>query len=86
MQLSDPQFDESISLRRAYFATFEFLRRHYERGPTDVAFVLSQLQTLQNGSSADPATLHDWLEAVRTVMDAEAKPGGYREIEMRLSK
>jgi hypothetical protein len=84
--LRDPQLDSRMSLRQAYLAMFEYLRRHHERGPTDVSFVLSQLQLLSDGGSADPAALQDWLDAVKVVTDAEATPPGYHAADFRLQR
>jgi len=86
MQLDDAAFDDTIPLRQAYLAMFEFLHRHWERGPIDVAFVLSQLPLLSDRSSADPATMIDWMDAVKAVKHAEATPGGYRNADMVLKK
>ena len=86
MHLTDPELADVIPLRQAYLAMFEFLLRHWERGPADVAFVLSQLQLLSDQGSADPATMIDWLDAVNTLKRAEATSGGYRAADVRLTQ
>ena len=63
---------------------FEFLRRHYERGPTyEIGGLLGGLSLLSDGQSADPALPHDWSEALSAVMQAEAT-GGYTEATFRI--
>jgi hypothetical protein len=58
---------------------FEFLRSHYERGPTDeIGSMLGDLSLFLDGKSADPAMTSDWNDAVARVMAAEAS-GGYVE-------
>ncbi len=73
--MNDP--DLRLTKQQAYFAMFEFLRCHYERGPTDeIGALLGSLSLLPDGTSADPAYLDDWAEAVSAVLSAE-KAGGY---------
>ena len=44
-----------LSSRQAYLAMFEFLRRHYERGPTDeIGGLLGGLSLLADGGTAIP--------------------------------
>ena len=74
-----------LTTRLAYLAMFEFLRRHYERGPSDeIGGLLGGLSLLQDGSPADQAFASDWVEAVQTVVAAEADQEGYREADFRL--
>ena len=80
MQNSEPR----LTSRQAYLAMFEFLRRHYERGPTDeVGGLLGSLALLPDGQPADPASASDWSEAVAAVLAAEAS-GGYTPAAFRL--
>lgn len=66
---------------------FEFLRRHYERGPTDeIGGLLGSLSLLTDGQPADSAMWFDWEEAVAAVLHAELMPEGYREADMRLGR
>ena len=73
-----------LTARQAYLAMFEFLRRHYARGPTDqVGGLLGSLSLLPDGQPADSALASDWGEAVAAVLAAEAA-GGYTEAVLRL--
>jgi hypothetical protein len=81
---SDDAFEPSLSVQQAYLCMFEFLRQHYERGPTDeIGGLLGSLSLLADGASADPALMSDWLDAVNRVLEAESD-GGYRDARMRL--
>ena len=76
--------EHRLTSRQAYLCMFEFLRRHYERGPTDeVGGLLGGLSLLPDGAPADPAHAADWTEAVAAVLAAEAA-GGYTEAAVRL--
>jgi hypothetical protein len=76
--------EQRLTPRQAYLCMFEFLRRHYERGPTDaIGGLLGDLSLLQDGLPADQALAGDWAEAVAAVLAAEAA-GGYTEAAFRL--
>jgi hypothetical protein len=76
--------EQRLTPRQAYLCMFEFLRRHYERGPTEgVGVLLGSLSLLPDGQPADPAYAADWAEAVAAVVAAEAT-GGYTEAAFRL--
>jgi hypothetical protein len=82
----DEEQCQKLSQRQAYLCMFEFLRQHYERGPTDeIGGLLGSLSLLQDGSSADPAQWEDWKHAVQAVLAAEANPQGYQQAKLRLS-
>jgi hypothetical protein len=64
---------------------FEFLRRHYQRGPTDeIGGLLGGLSLLADGDTADPAMWPDWEEAIGAVLAGERTQEGYREADLRL--
>ena len=78
------QTTKSLSSRQAYCAMFEFLRRYYERGPSDeIGGLLGSLSLLADGHSVDPAMISDWTDAVAAVLTAE-ESGGYKEASLRL--
>lgn len=84
LSLSDSAFADSLTTREAYLCMFEFLRAHYALGPwPEIGDLLSMLSLLDDGGSADNAMLHDWLDAVKAVRQAELE-GGYTEVRMRL--
>ena len=65
-------WSEKVTIREAYLGMYEFLRRHYERGPTDeIGGLLGGLSTLPDGGSADPAMDQDFLEAIGAVLDGQ---------------
>jgi len=76
--------EQRLTQRQAYLCMFEFLRRHYERGPSDeVGGLLGNLSLLSNGGTADPAYAGDWAAAVAAVLAEEAN-GGYTKAAFRL--
>jgi hypothetical protein len=77
--------DPKLRIRQAYLVMFEFLRRHYERGPTDeIGGLLGGRSLLPDGQPAGSAMTEDFESAAAVVLSAEAAPGGYREAGLRL--
>ena len=77
--------DSTLTCRQAYLVMFEFLRRHYERGPTDeIGGLLGNLSLLTDGAPADPASRSDFEAAVVAVLAAEETRQGYRDADFRL--
>jgi hypothetical protein len=75
-----------LTTRQAYLAMFEFLRRCYERGPSDeIGGLLGGLSLLPDGGPADLAVASDWDEAIMAILAAEEAQGGYREADFRLT-
>ncbi|MBK7895979.1 MAG: hypothetical protein WAS33_03415 [Candidatus Promineifilaceae bacterium] len=76
---------EPISIPQAYRAMFVFIKNYYERKgkPAELGILLSDIQLMshlyplreENDSirleTADPASWHDWLEAVNTILDED---------------
>jgi len=84
--ISDIAFDQQIDARTAYYATFEYLRAHYERGPwQEVGDLLMMLSLGPDGLSGDPAVLDDWLEGLSRVQ-ACIENGDYNDIKTELKK
>ena len=56
---------------QAFRAMLVFLSQYYARGgcKDDLAALLSDIQTAEDGLPADPAAREDWLGAVRTVLE-----------------
>lgn len=62
--------EEKITVLEAYKAMITFLDYYYTHfGQDSVGSVLSDIQILPNGHSADPAAWDDWLEAVKKTID-----------------
>lgn len=78
-------WDDKVSIRDAYLAMFEYLRRYYERGRSDeIGGMLGSLSLLRDGMSADPAAMSDFLVSMDTVRRAEEE-GGYDAAYFKLS-
>ena len=56
---------KTMTDKQAYAAMFYFLEQLYKRTKSDdLGGFLGGMSMLQNGSTADPAVLHDWDKAV----------------------
>lgn len=74
LELSDPAFDETLTLREAYLAMVRFLEAYHRRGESTTGALLGSIQVglWQDRSSADPAQLYDFLAAVKAVRATKA--------------
>ncbi|HEY3909379.1 MAG TPA: hypothetical protein VGM07_05755 [Stellaceae bacterium] len=63
--------NQRVSAEQAFQAMSRFLVQYYERAgrKSELAAVLSDIQTMPDGRPADPAAWEGWLEAVRAVLD-----------------
>lgn len=58
-----------LTSEQAYRAMQLFLERHWARTPErTVADLLSELQLLEDGGSADPAALAEWRDCLERVL------------------
>lgn len=74
----------TLTVRQAFLAMHCFLDRYYQATHSDeVGGLLGGLSLLPDGSPADAAFQHEWLESVEKVMSAE-KSGGYHPADLRL--
>ena len=63
-------WSEKVTVREAYLGMYEFLRRHYERRPTDeIGGLLGGLSKLSDGGSADPAMDQEFLDALEAAVN-----------------
>jgi hypothetical protein len=69
LQLSDPEFEQTLSLQQAYLTMLQFLSRYHLRGETTTSDLLSDIQVglWADSGSADPAQLYDFLDAFEQV-------------------
>ncbi|MBF0239413.1 MAG: hypothetical protein HQM12_17055 [SAR324 cluster bacterium] len=59
---------------QAYGIMEIFLRKYYERTKSDdIAMILSDMQIMLDGESADPATLIEWQECVSLFFERNRK-------------
>ncbi len=67
-QISDPEFDEPLSLRQAFELLGAFLNQFNSRGAQATDTLASWLELQPDGGTADPAQLDDFLECARGVL------------------
>lgn len=76
-----------LSSETAYKCMYEYLRQYCSRTNSDeIRMVLSDMSLLSDGTSADPAALEDWSDAIRTVVELGSAGNEYEPIQFRLSK
>lgn len=63
-----------LTSEQAFRSMRLFLEKYYqETHSDDVGSLLGDLRELPNGSTADPAAWHDWIECVAKVSDAGSR-------------
>ena len=79
------KYSDKITVEQAYLAAYEYLLRRWEHLPERlIADELSDISLLNDGGSADPACKHEFIEALRAVLDAEAELGRYTRADLKL--
>jgi hypothetical protein len=68
LQIDDPIFDRSITIREAYLALERVVSAHVSRGELSTVDFLTYVGITESGRSGDPAALADYLEAVEQVV------------------
>lgn len=80
------EYSGKITIEQAYLAAYEYLLRRWEYMPERlIADELSDMSLLPDGGSADPACKNEFVEALRTVLDTEAKSGRYSRADQQLN-
>jgi len=70
--ISDPAFDQAMTLRQSFHVLSKFLEQFNARGPQETDSLASWLELQQDGGTADPAQLDDFLECARAVLGHDA--------------
>ncbi|GAA0887160.1 hypothetical protein [Rhodanobacter soli] len=66
--ISDPAFDQAITLRQSFRVLSKFLEQFNTRGSQETDLLASWLELQQDGGTADLAQLDDFLECARAVL------------------
>jgi hypothetical protein len=66
--IRDTVFDQAITLRQSFHVLSKFLEQFNARGSQETDLLASWLELQQDGGTADPAQLDDFLECVRAVL------------------
>ena len=70
--ISDAAFDQTITLRQSFHVLCAFLEQFNSRGVQETDSLASWLRLEQDGMTADPAQLDDFLGAAREVLARDA--------------
>ena len=66
------KMNEKLTIMEAFNAMRGFLEDYYERTSSDdVGSLLGDMRFLNDGSTADSATWHDWLDAIEKTLKRE---------------
>lgn len=65
--INDEEFEEKISLKESYEVMYEFLLALHERAELETGVLLGFIGLLEDGGTADPAQLYDYIAAVEKV-------------------
>ncbi len=60
----------ALNEREAFEAMTRFLDHFLREAGYDMRLLLSDIEVMPDGVTADPAAWHDWIEAVKAVKDA----------------
>jgi hypothetical protein len=67
-----------LTLDEAYDAMVDFLETYYkETNSDDIACLLSEMQLISEGQTADPADWHNWKESVDKILNQPAGSRSY---------
>lgn len=67
--------DETLDIKLAYAAMFEFLVAYYDRtSSNEVGALLGSMSLLPDGGTADPAIWEEWLESIEKAKNAREMP------------
>ena len=68
LSISDPEFDQLLTLRQSFGVLVAFLEQFNSRGAQETDILASWLDLQVDGGTADPAQLHDFLKCARAVL------------------
>ena len=67
-KISDPAFDQQLSLRQSFYVLLAFLEQFNSRSPQPTDDLLSWLALESDGETSDPAQLDDFLQSAQSVL------------------
>ncbi len=67
MNINDDAFEQTITLKQSYEVMYQFIMALHDRGEVDTGWILGSVGLLEDGGSADPAQLDDYLDAYKKV-------------------
>lgn len=70
--INDEEFEQEISLADSYKVMLKFIEDLHERGELETGTMLGFIGLGPDGTSADPAQIYDYLDAVKSVTDNKA--------------
>lgn len=66
--VNDIEFQEKVTLKQAYQIMEKFLLQFHERGELTTGDLIDFIGLLEDGSSADPAQLNDYIKVTNEVL------------------
>jgi hypothetical protein len=66
--ISDPEFDQVLTLRQSFHVLCAFLEQFNSRGSQETDSLESWVRLEPDGTSFDPAQLSDYLKSAREVL------------------
>ncbi len=68
LTISDPVFDQTLTLRQSFLVMCGFLEQFNSRGAQETDLLASWLELQPDGITFDPAQLDDFLGCARAVL------------------
>lgn len=67
---------DTLTEKEAYTAMYAFLCKVYDRTHSDdLGGLLGDMSTLDNGETADPAVMHEWIECIKQAKKGHISTG-----------
>ncbi|MCF7223873.1 hypothetical protein [Marilutibacter chinensis] len=72
-KITDPDFDQQLSLRQSFHVLLAFLEQFNSRSPQPTDDLLSWLSLESDGATSDPAQLDDFLQSAKSVLASSSR-------------
>jgi hypothetical protein len=69
LKISDPVFDQQVTLRQAYDILYRFLVAYHGRGESSTVALLTDVGIAGNGTSGDPSQIYDFVRLAEQVLN-----------------
>ncbi len=69
LNINDPVFDRTITIRQAYGVLLGFIEQYHARGESSTLNMLSDTGLGPDDTTCDPAQIYDYLRVVGKILD-----------------